>query len=309
MDGDDEYKISIRLHDEESNDVRTMKIGFTSTLKTLFNEYAEERGLSLRAFRFSYEGRTLFLSSVGNKTPEQMGMNEGSVFVVTYTNGLSEEPTKSTSSPKGKHCTSKKKGSKNKNKRRIKTIISTKTEEQMKVDHSKALTILFREAEDTFKEIRQRLNSLTLERTQPKSRSSRQRSQVSHPLQDPTFNVTSESLGGKAGKTHYLVHIGDVNNLYKTTKPSSVHSRNPQPQSLSLDLHGLTKNEAESALNTNLPKWNETAHSSSYPFVILVEIVCGGGSQVLSEVVERWIRVNENVANAPKSVLCRREIL
>jgi len=33
-----------------------------------------------------------------------------------------------------------------------------------------------------------------------------------------------------------------------------------------------------------------------------VTIICGAGGQVLSEVVEKWIRENERVANARKNM-------
>ncbi|KAL7540296.1 hypothetical protein ACHAXR_010011 [Thalassiosira sp. AJA248-18] len=38
-----------------------------------------------------------------------------------------------------------------------------------------------------------------------------------------------------------------------------------------------------------------------YPWVIPVDIVCGGGSQILSEAVKAWIRNNRQVANRPKN--------
>ena len=38
------------------------------------------------------------------------------------------------------------------------------------------------------------------------------------------------------------------------------------------------------------------------PFVIAVDIVCGGGNQVLSELVAQFIRDNSQVANRPKGI-------
>ena len=46
----------------------------SSTLKILFNSYAEQQGISLRSLRLSHKGKTLFLSSVGNKTPDELYM-------------------------------------------------------------------------------------------------------------------------------------------------------------------------------------------------------------------------------------------
>jgi hypothetical protein len=47
------------------------------------------------------------------------------------------------------------------------------------------------------------------------------------------------------------------------------------------------------------------AMKSDYPFVVSVTIVCGKGSQVLSEAVGAWIKKNKKVANAPKWMLIK----
>ena len=67
--GKDEDDIEILLVDARTKEKARMSSGMNATLKSLFKQYAEDRGLNLRELRFSYEGRTLFLSSVGNKTP------------------------------------------------------------------------------------------------------------------------------------------------------------------------------------------------------------------------------------------------
>ena len=64
----------------------------------------------------------------------------------------------------------------------------------------------------------------------------------------------------------------------------------------------ISTHEALHRLDEGLPAWIDTAMRSDYPFVIPVDIICGGGSQILSEVVETWIRKNRQVANRPKSV-------
>ena len=38
-------------------------------------------------------------------------------------------------------------------------------------------------------------------------------------------------------------------------------------------------------------------------FAMPVDIICGGGHQILSEVVEQWIRTNRKVANRPKGFI------
>ena len=40
-------------------------------LKLFFNDYAEKQGVSLRSLRFSCNGKTLFLSSAGNQSPDE----------------------------------------------------------------------------------------------------------------------------------------------------------------------------------------------------------------------------------------------
>ena len=52
-------------------------------LKALFKQYAEDRGMSLRQLRFSHKGRTLFLSTVGHKAPQDLGIGHRDDVVVT----------------------------------------------------------------------------------------------------------------------------------------------------------------------------------------------------------------------------------
>jgi hypothetical protein len=54
------------------------------------------------------------------------------------------------------------------------------------------------------------------------------------------------------------------------------------------------------ALNGNPQVWVDTM-KSNHPYVIQVEIICRKGSQILSGVVEQWVKSQKNVANAPKS--------
>ena len=116
----------------------------------------------------------------------------------------------------------------------------------------------------------------------------------------------TDNLEGKAGKSHFNVRVGEVENLYKTTKPSKITTVTKTrcvDDRISIDLHGCTKDEALRKLDECLPQWIDMAMKSNYPFVVSVTIVCGKGSQVLSEVVETWIKKNKKVANAPKSGL------
>merc|ERR1711957_950906 len=101
-------------------------------------------------------------------------------------------------------------------------------------------------------------------------------------------------IGRKAGKILYPTLVGEGSSLYKTFK-------SPLGHPLVVDLHGLSAEQALEILNSNLPVWMETAMKGDYPWVIPVNIVCGGGSQILSDVVQHWIRESRQVANRPKA--------
>jgi len=177
-----------------------------------------------------------------------------------------------------------------------------KSEEELKIEHSKMLTKLHEEAQPRLKMIRQRLNNLLIERCPPKVKT-RVKRESSRPQPSMMINPSTEGLAGKAGKAHYLVQVGEVTNLYKTSKrrhPAAIQQQRQLPKS-KLDLHGMKREDALKALNENLTQWIDDAMSGPYPFVIPVEIVCGGGSQILSEAVEQWVKQNEKVANAPRS--------
>ena len=305
---ENEKELCIVFVDDLSKDRCIIKIGDCTQLKWLFSDYAEERSASLRSFRFTYKGRTLFLSSVGKKTCKEMGWVSGSEVLVINLNAIEEEENtsnkasssnqKKTTFPKS---TKKRSNGKQKKKKKKQPIVIEKSEEDLKVEHSKQLGKIHEEAELVrFKDIRQRLNNLLLVRSKPKSKSVKKRCKSTSldplPL-ELMSSSSSEGLGGKAGKTHYNVLVGDVSNLYKTRKGSSSIQR----QQRQLDLHGMRQEQALDALDKNLPAWYNTAMSGSYPFVVPVEIVCGGGAQILSEVVELWIKRNDQVANAPQA--------
>ena len=115
----------------------------------------------------------------------------------------------------------------------------------------------------------------------------------------PVPNPPMDGLGGKAGKSRFTVLVGDVNNLYKTSKPSRRRNLGCQtPHTITLDLHGCTRGEALTKLDSGLLEWNEIAMMGHYPWVIPVTIVCGGGNQILSEAVGNWIKLSDKVAKS-----------
>ena len=108
-------------------------------------------------------------------------------------------------------------------------------------------------------------------------------------------------VGGRVGRSNFVVQVGEVQNLYKTTKSSTLASHQSQSSVPTLDLHGCTREEAIAELNEILEQWVDTAMKGSYPFVITAMIVCGCGTQVLSETVQGWIKSSIQVHNAPKN--------
>jgi DNA-nicking Smr family endonuclease len=309
-------EIEIVFVDSDSHEKTTLKIGSASTLKALFNQYAEDRGVSLRSLRFSYDDKTLFLSSIGQKTPNDLCIKNLDMIIVTEQKQASPVPTNNDktkanrrgSNSAGSAGMGRRKtvddGKPRKNRRASWTgcPVDTSSEEFLKLRHSRKLTRLFEEAEPIFNKIRQELNDLIIQRSKPKRRITTSR--PAPVIAEPICNPVSEGLGGKAGKVFFNVNVGQVENLYKTSK-TGVSSHRFR---LSVDLHGYSKDEAVAKLDDCLPEWRDTAMRGEYPWVIPVEIVCGGGSQILSETVERWIKENDGVANAPKNNLNRRRI-
>jgi len=306
-------QIQLIVVDDTNEDQRhSFDIGSSTTLKALFNDYAETRGVSLRSLRFSHDGKTLFLSSVGNKTPEELNMRDQDVITAHDTNASQETISgnhneKNKSTPK-KAKTTKKSSTKAKGKckkRQSNREESTKTLEEYKAQHSKILSKLHEEVEPRLKEIRTRLNSLDLER-QPRKQKKKNKRKMKKTKEIVNYQMLpNPGIGGKAGKPHFIVQVGEVQNLYMTTKPSAMSSRTSQCSTSILDLHGCTREEALIRLNESLKVWVDTAMQGSYPFVIPATIVCGCGNQILSETVQEWIKATRNICNAPKNSIPR----
>jgi hypothetical protein len=158
-----------------------------------------------------------------------------------------------------------------------------------RVKHSYRLGLIFEEAADIFKERRQRLNDLVIKKTAPKPKSSCKAETCVDEL-EAVYNGCS--LEGKAGKTCFPVLIGHEEYLYKSSKTSKLCRVPPR----SLDLHGCSRDEAVVKLSNSLSQWLDTA-MKEHPYTLPVNIITGGGSQIISDTVEHWIRENRNVAN------------
>ena len=251
--------------------------------------------------------KTLFMSSIGKLTLEEFLQDKTykhtpNIIIVTpkveQRQDKQQRVPLSNRSNIGTKKTKKKKHKKSKKKRPVQIAPPEDEMAKAKKQWMFSLYRVFTEAEPTFKEIRQRLNALNLERTKPKQRSIQSKIAASEVVDNP---LGDDQLGGKAGKTQFIIQVGEVSNLYKTTKHSSA-GRGRRQDDIMIDLHGLTAEEAVYRLDKHLPSWIEIAMKGTYPFVIPVKIVCGGGSQILAEVVENWIRQNDHVANAPKNM-------
>jgi hypothetical protein len=298
MKGINESSIQVTILNTDRNDSVRMSIGVSHTLKELFTKYSDDQDIPLRSLRFVFEGKPLFLSSASNKTPTQLGMRDHIVICVSSiapSSNCTEHESKSERQKKAQLQKSIKKR-RNKCNRSKPSKVAYLEQEDPKILHSRALSKLFEEAEPKFRVIRKQLNNLVLERSLPKERSF---NRVVVPIieQHQLHYPHTDELCGKAGKSSYVIQVGEVNNLYKSMKKSQAQL----PKFQSIDLHGYTQMEALEKLEESLPQWEKYAMEGGYPFVAPVVIVCGNGNQILSEMVSQWIKEN-NVSNAPKNM-------
>ena len=117
-------------------------------------------------------------------------------------------------------------------------------------------------------------------------------------ISNKVASMRCSSFGGKAGRAAYPILVGEAANLYKT------HQLRQRKKTckVTLDLHGCTRDEAKKMLNEGLQAWIDSAMKGDYPFVIPVDIVCGGGNQILSDLVAQFIRDETNVAKRPRGL-------
>jgi len=294
------------------DDRRTLSIGSSTNLKTLFNDYAKERGDSLRSLRFSFRGKTLFLSSVGNKTPDELNMKDQDVIGVHVTstirdtgcgcggNSSTKKSTPALQEAKATKNHTRKRRVHGKKKKKYHQEPPVKTLQEWKAEHSNKLSKIHEEVHQRLKDIRTKLNALDLKRQPSKQQRKKRRNAKNEHKVDIHHTLPPSLTGGKAGKSFFDVQIGEVQNLYKTSRKTWRDAPHHRDAAL-LDLHGHTREEALRKLDDSLPRWMDAAMRGSYPFVMPVRIVCGGGHQLLSETVEKWIRGHEQVANAIRS--------
>jgi DNA-nicking Smr family endonuclease len=309
MNVDSDKFIDITLIDAHTKEETNMRCGISFPLKLIIKRFADEHDLPLKKLRFSYKGKNLFLSSLGQKTSQDLGISHlDSIFVhnkdtsddeATSSSSSDESSKENRRSPPAVVTPSLKKFKPFSRKNSHTPCAYVLQEEQDRRNHSRKLSQLFEEAEPRFKEIRQKLADLSIE-CQPKGKS-RSQKRIQPSRVQPIDNPCTVGQGGKAGVPFYVVHVGETDNLYKTR-----HTHIGRKNSLSIDLHGYTRAQAIEELDTKLPEWVNTAQRGQYPFVVPVTIICGGGNQILSEAVDDWIKSKDNVANAPKKKFNRR---
>ena len=277
-----------------------------SILKHQVERYALNRGVSLKSLRFSFKEKPLFVSSLGQQTLADLGIQDLDEIVVTSITNNNSNKENVVNNPvqlhKGKTKKKKNNQTKKVKKQPIQRLEPIMTSKDYKAQHSFAFTKVLEELQPRLKEIRMGLNALDLQ-CQPKKmkniagKKNTIQEAVNHSLPGP-------EIGGKAGKSHFVIQVGEAQNLYKTTKPSTVSYQQRHSISIpTLDLHGCTKDESIVKLNESLEVWFDIAMTGSYPFVITAVIVCGCGSQVLSETVQDWIKSTSRVRNAPTNHL------
>jgi hypothetical protein len=146
-----------------------------------------------------------------------------------------------------------------------------------KITHSKNLTLVFEEASEMFRERRQRLNNLALEKCPPKQKSTNSCIKKENPPPSLSGYSVDDQLGGKAGKTVYHVLVGPEEYLYKSSKSPRQHALS---RPCSIDLHGCTRDEATTKLEESISIWMDAA-MKEYPWTLRVDIITGGGNQIL----------------------------
>ena len=313
-------EIEIKLVDARSGEERVVKCDGFTTLKVMLRRYAEERDVPLRRLRFSYNGGTLFLSSVANKTPRELNMsNLDAIYVAdnveqieegggggnassddSKDNGGNSSSDDSKDPPRAKHRDAQPRSVARRKQCRRASWAGPENlidgEERLKQQHSLRLSRVFAEASPRFEHIRRRLNAMNLTCSLPKDKTCKKKLPLDGTIEQSPF--CNPGLG-KAGVPFYAVHVGEADNLYKITRPLD-------RRGVTIDLHGLTRDEALAALDAKLPEWIDVAMRGAYPWVIPAVIVCGCGNQILSDAVDQWIKANSNVAKAPKSKCSRR---
>lgn len=303
--------------DDETGKEVEMQVPRDVPLKQYLRQYAEDLSASVSRMQFAVtdeetgERKSIFASEMGRKTTEELRWTGERVvvFVKHIQNSETTAEESNTNIPSQganrKNRRRAKRSNKAKNQKKKQHAKKVESEEQKfekcRLLHSRQISEVFAEASIQLTAIRRALDATNLERTLPKVRDRQSSKKVGkNDASVMSFCDFSGSVGGKAGIPRYMVRIGEIAHLYKTSKPIALRRGGAESRRRSsIDLHGLTRKEAIDALDEKLPSWVEDANTGGCPWVTTVEIVVGGGNQVLSEAVRQWIRRNDRVARAP----------
>eukprot|EP00578_Thalassiosira_sp_NH16_P006686 CAMPEP_0181111228 /NCGR_PEP_ID=MMETSP1071-20121207/19159_1 /TAXON_ID=35127 /ORGANISM="Thalassiosira sp., Strain NH16" /LENGTH=436 /DNA_ID=CAMNT_0023195099 /DNA_START=1396 /DNA_END=2707 /DNA_ORIENTATION=+ len=240
-----------------------------TTLRELIEFYKSMKNKPKSVFRVKYMGKTMFLSSSGITSLHQLKITHRSFITVVEV----KPPSQSTNAPVAKkdkqvstknigNKSTKKGGKKSKKKRREGNNYENKGHDHFKVEHSKRMSLVFEEVDATFKDIRTRLGSLVLKNMRPKDKDkSALRKRDSSGIK---LDLPPEGVGGKAGKVLFPLLVGEVENLYVSTKKGNKQNL----RTLSVDLHGCSGEDAIKMLDRKLASWVNTAHMGVHPFLI-----------------------------------------
>ena len=301
--------IKIGMRSVDSN-VVWYQIAKQVSLVQFIYRYAADQGISsIKSISLACNCKRLFWSDL-KRSPLGLGIKDGDALSISSKSLCSNKDRTPLDQlhEENEHIIHQFQGNKRRTNKSTRRKISQpdppKNDSKKNLHHwMDATARVLQEARSLFKEKRQYLDSMNLKRSPPKMKVPKSVSSVA-----PNDNPPIHGLAGKAGNTYFMIRVGEPENLYKTTKrriiPNSPsrYRHSQGENTLIFDLHGFAREMALNKLNENLPGWVDSAMEDSCTFVIQVKIVCGGGSQMLAEVVKKWIQQNKYVANAPKTL-------
>ena len=269
-----------------------LKPGLKANLKEHFRYHIQVY------LHFLSSGKDYYLLTNAKKTLSELGIHDRDIFQPCQTYG--EQPkvkvaTKQNITKSGKKKEKKQKRSVKPKKQPLKQ--SYNGEETLREIHSKSMEPVLNELRPLLKIRRDKIASYYNQNSTSKKKKGSTKVAAKR-TKDDAHIVVPNHLGGKAGKSVYKVVVGETTNLYKTSKFKSLSCY----KIITLDLHGCSRYKAMGLLRKNLQEWVDLAMKGEYPFLIPCDIICGGGNQLLSEIVAQFIRDSPQVANRRKGI-------
>jgi hypothetical protein len=305
--------INILYYTDSGSKVNSIFVNTTIKLRTLLLRLQGELKIDLGSHNVILQDKrgfgkgSLIMKYSGNKTLEHIGFENNDVLQIVNASAMDIASKPNSRMPKKKEkqsssvVSSKENTSKSLSRSTVKPRISGSKKQshqnqpsycsdtdQDRVKHSKFLTLVFEEATELFQTRRQRLNKLSLKKCKPKQKNAILKPKTS--ASEPGSHCCLPDTGRKAGKTVFPVLVGHQDYLYKSSK----YTRHLQSTPYTIDLHGCTKEDAVNKLDSSLPFWIDEA-TKELPGTVGVNIIAGGGNQIVAEAVEHWICEKRNV--------------